>query len=896
MKTMIGHQEFLTLVERSGLIQRRHLEAIRRDAEKKGPPRDTPGWATMLVHQGYLSKFHVQQLLKGKWRGFFLQNKYKLLELIGSGGMGKVFLAEHLLLGQFVAIKILPENKDAAPGTIERFYREARASISLNHPHIVRAFDVDKSAHLHYLVMEFVDGRDLDDIVATSGGLNATRAANYIRQAALGLQHAHEHGWVHRDVKPGNLLLDRTGQVKLVDLGLARLYGDRNRDNLTMDHMVAGTVLGTANYLAPEQAISTEVDIRADIYSLGASLYFLLAGKPPFAEGTITQKLIWLQTTDPIPIETLRPDMPRELAAICKKMMAKQREQRFATPAEVVAALDAWRDPPPPPTPAEIPPSRLATYKLGLADAEVASQIARDRSEPGISKLRTAKSDAATDDMRGSPTPSGLPSPVHSHSSSNSFAELREPPGAGQLSGMSKLIPPPSASGVRSGAMAPPMPPSGIHYVGALSTESPSGGSLAADAIDVLSVEYEESFTTNAAPAATWKMALALGIPALVVLGMIWQMGLFRSRSEPVQQPPVEPGANLAPWYVTRDGSHALYGQPRTTSSLAQALAQAKTGERIVLLDAVHEEALSLEGARTPKGIIIEGREGERTTWQLPVFKTEGPILKLHDVGGITFRRLRMTGSDRIGHLIAIQGSAAALRFEDIELDGYRKEGVRCEGVLGMPTAPVRFDQVTWLGGRATAAATAIRFPQSAEGKPAWNAYLRVRDGLVVGPQQAAFAIDSEVADFSVEGSRFFGLATAVHYAPRTATLIDLQISNCTFGQIDEVFALDTVPIQQAKEGRSRCLLAANAYCETPSLARVSTGETAALTWLFAEGRDNVADRHSLAGAAPLLTVKVLDFELPTDPAESNRLLRYAADSDLARAAWDGKPVGAASQ
>ena len=167
---------------------------------------------------------------------------------------------------------------------IERFYREARAAAALDHPNIVRAYDIDREEGepgqntLHYLVMEFVDGASLQDIISRSGPLSPERAAHYIKQAAQGLQHAHEAGLVHRDIKPGNLLLDRTGTVKVLDLGLARFF-EPGKDNVTERYDEKNAVLGTADYLAPEQARGDAVDIRADIYSLGATFYFLLTGR-----------------------------------------------------------------------------------------------------------------------------------------------------------------------------------------------------------------------------------------------------------------------------------------------------------------------------------------------------------------------------------------------------------------------------------------------------------------------------------------------------------------------------------------------------------------------------------------------------------------------------------------
>jgi serine/threonine protein kinase len=212
--------------------------------------------------------------------------------------MGTVFLCEHTSMRRRVAIKVLPVAKAKDPSYLERFYREARAVAALDHPNIVRAYDIDQDEKLHFLVMEYVDGASLQEIVKRAGPLEPLRAAHYMCQAAFGLQHAHEAaGLVHRDIKPGNILVDRTGAVKVLDMGLARFFHDEE-DVLTKKY--DENVLGTADYLAPEQALDSHaVDIRADIYSLGATFYFCLTGKTPFSEGTVAQKLIWHQTRAP---------------------------------------------------------------------------------------------------------------------------------------------------------------------------------------------------------------------------------------------------------------------------------------------------------------------------------------------------------------------------------------------------------------------------------------------------------------------------------------------------------------------------------------------------------------------------------------------------------------------
>jgi serine/threonine protein kinase len=295
--------------------------------------------------------------------------------------MGSVYLCEHKLMRRRVAVKVLPTAKAEDPASLERFYREARAVAALDHPNIVRAYDIDQDEKLHFLVMEYVDGASLQEIVKKTGRpLDVARAAHYMRQAALGLQHAHETaGLVHRDIKPGNILVDRTGGVKILDMGLARFFHDEE-DILTRKY--DENILGTADYLAPEQALDSHtVDIRADIYSLGATFYFCLTGRPPFNEGTVAQKLIWHQTRRPRPIRQIRPEVPEGLAVLIDKMMAKDPAQRPQIPLAIAEALAPWTATPIGPPPGEEMP-QMSPAALGLPGGESGTFPAEGASYP----------------------------------------------------------------------------------------------------------------------------------------------------------------------------------------------------------------------------------------------------------------------------------------------------------------------------------------------------------------------------------------------------------------------------------------------------------------------------------------------------------------------------------
>src|SRR5205085_10280188 len=249
---------FLELGFRSGLLDKTAVDTCCAQlALYGGPPQKPDQLAKALVRAGMLTSFQAEKLLSGRWRGFLISGKYRLLERLGAGGMGAVYLCEHVLMGRRVALKVLPLAQAEDPASLARFYREAKAVARLDHANIVRAYDIDREDKLHFLVLEFIDGVNLHDFVKKNGVLSVERATHYIRQAATGLQHAHEAGLVHRDIKPGNLLLDRQGIVKLLDLGLARFFDDDG--TAFAKEFEHGYVIGTADYLAPEQVVDSRV-------------------------------------------------------------------------------------------------------------------------------------------------------------------------------------------------------------------------------------------------------------------------------------------------------------------------------------------------------------------------------------------------------------------------------------------------------------------------------------------------------------------------------------------------------------------------------------------------------------------------------------------------------------
>ncbi len=269
--------------------------------------------------------------------------RYRLQQRLGAGGMGEVYKAEHRMLRKPVALKVINKQLTASPDIVARFRREMRAVALLSHPNVVQAHDAEQAGELNFLVMEFIEGIDLAALVEQQGPLSVPCACDCVRQAALGLAHALKQGLVHRDVKPQNLMRTPEGVVKVLDFGLASLGTEpRAEGGLTG----VDTPMGTPDYVAPEQIRDAHsADTRADVYSLGCTLYFLLTGRPPFPEGNVGQKMAAQLERQPEALAALCPGLPPDLIGIIDKMMAKDPALRFQSPLEVAAALEPFCQP-----------------------------------------------------------------------------------------------------------------------------------------------------------------------------------------------------------------------------------------------------------------------------------------------------------------------------------------------------------------------------------------------------------------------------------------------------------------------------------------------------------------------------------------------------------------------
>ena len=346
MTADLSLKDFCQRLVESELMTPEEILSFRQKFPSGQRPSTAATMAEALVGRHRLTPFQVERLMAGKHLQLVLGNNV-LLEKIGEGGMGEVFRAEHRRMRRAVCVKVLRPSLMTSDSAIRRFQREAQAAAQLIHPNVVTAYDADEAKGIFFLVMEFVEGADLGSIVNEHGPLTVGEALSYIAQAARGLEYAHSKGVIHRDIKPGNLLLDRTGTVRVLDLGLARFdehyeSEDSNpSEQLTRENQIVGTV----EYMAPEQADdSGQVDRRSDIYSLGCTLFRLLTGHPPYLADTPIKTLM-AHRIRPIPsLRAERTDVSEAIDGLFQRMVAKSPSDRFQTMTELLAALERLQE------------------------------------------------------------------------------------------------------------------------------------------------------------------------------------------------------------------------------------------------------------------------------------------------------------------------------------------------------------------------------------------------------------------------------------------------------------------------------------------------------------------------------------------------------------------------
>lgn len=337
-------ESFIDGLRRSGLMDEKelHRHVVTSDAE------DADSFARELIQRDALTAYQARALSRGRWKGLVLGN-YTIVEKLGKGGMGQVYKARHDRMGRTVCLKVLRSSGRRSPEIVERFRREIKTHSALRHPNFVVAHDADEAEGIQFLVMEFIDGRDLSRRVKDDGPASITETLQIIRQTATALEYAHDHGVIHRDIKPHNLLLaesgDDAGQVKVLDMGLARFEPllDGSTDSTTRASMTAsGVIMGTVDYMSPEQALnSRNADARSDVYSLGCTMFFLLTGTTMFDGDTLMEKII-AHREQPLPkLRDRAPEVTAGLDAVFQKMVARNPDDRYQSMQHLGEDLDA---------------------------------------------------------------------------------------------------------------------------------------------------------------------------------------------------------------------------------------------------------------------------------------------------------------------------------------------------------------------------------------------------------------------------------------------------------------------------------------------------------------------------------------------------------------------------
>jgi eukaryotic-like serine/threonine-protein kinase len=789
MTVKISQNSFVQLLEKSGLIDQQTLSALVDQFQRNeaGDPDEGELLAQFLIRKGELTTWQARKLLQGKHRGFQL-GKYRLLSLLGRGGMSSVYLAEHKVMRRRCAIKVLPSKQVNNRAALDRFHQEAQAVASLDDPNIVRAYDVDLveegGNQIHFLVMEYVEGRSLQEIVDQDGPLSIPDAVNFICQAARGLDHAHRAGMVHRDIKPSNLLLDRTGTIKVLDMGLARFFEQTDQQSLTLEH--DQRVLGTADYLSPEQAVDSHgVDTRSDIYSLGGTLYFLLTGHPPFPEGTLAQRLLAHQTRQPRPVNEERPDVPPSLVAIIERMMSKSRDQRQPTVGQVRDELEQWlaqQDTTFLQT--NQPPSAL---RKGMAQPDAAptsdgwscppiesftptpqTGVPHDSNvveDPDLGRFLTSLSNPSEESEREAQDSDR----INSARTVVSIAPPNEPP---------RPVPPrPAGSGhvhldtdsvVRRSGDSASVSGSRIRgrrrNVPGLLLGGAAG--VCALLIGAYFLLFSDEATPPGAPTAAVPDASATPVPE------------SPTATESVPPPPqIEPGSDIT---VGREGHFATIGQAIAyVQDSFQPLSAGDQRTIRVAGGATYAEAIVIDNSQFgafPQGVRIVCEDAQPAVLAPP---GTDPIVHLINVERFVLQGFELAGADR-PVAMRVQGPyLVGSAIEQLTIHGVQSVGIEVVGVSGVSNRPVTFRDIAVSRSSAQASGISLRSGDVATRELLFHR-CRLEGDLAQGVR-----VEGDVSNVQIRECRFDKVTTPILFADAGQALENVAISNNTFRRFD---------------------------------------------------------------------------------------------------------------
>ena len=707
--------------------------------------------------------------------------------------------------------------------------------------------------------------------------------------AAIGLQHAHAAGLVHRDIKPGNILVDRLGVVKILDMGLARFFNDE-QDVLTKKY--DENVLGTADYLAPEQALDSHtVDIRADIYSLGATFYFLLTGNPPFAEGTVAQKLIWHQKRNPKPIREVRPDVPADVAAILAKMMAKKPEDRYTNPEELAQALLPFTQTPiPPPPDQEMPQLSAAALGTNSGLVSVASVPRTSVTTP-----RTPPPAPVPETTPGPPpVPAKAPAAkAPAVKSTRSFAD----DGGAKASAVAE-------ADTQRNKPVPVVEPIADSSPGAQIWEAISADTANAAHADTDRRRRDGSSSRQVKPKAESKpstvkskgpkstrqrienrqspvlLILLLAGGVLLVGGGAFAVYWFGFRDKSPRTTPVAVEARTL--FLTRNPG----GAANHYASLQKALEDFRTGDTIVIRDDVWEEF----GAVTrTKGLVLTAAEGKRVVWRAPANKRGGVLLSLASteaakISGITFQ-----AGGQAEYAVRLQGSCSGLVLEDVEMLDATIASLAVHQCAGEKDRPVTIRKCRFGNPGGKECRSAVLFtadpPPKGTAMPPGSQFVNINSCVADGPfSSATFQFEGSATSVDIRHCRAGRAPNGVLFrklTPPADAVWQVQIVGNTFMTEPGVGINCQDPANVVKRPQNKIVVERNYFVGEP--ARV--GADANAKFLVAEGNFRMTGKP----ASPLLATTEINVTLPTEPA---RFLVYDRSCPLFRAFKD-QPVGA---